>query len=114
MRRVYRDTGYGEVRCPQILDVELWKKSGHWDTYKDNMFFTESEKRTYAVKPMNCPGNVQVFNQGLHSYRAQPIRYGELGSSHRHEPSGALDRKTGLTGRRGAERGDYVGGRSIK
>ncbi|MEF9979373.1 MAG: threonine--tRNA ligase, partial [Thermomonas sp.] len=65
MRKVYRDTDYGEVRCPQILDVELWKKSGHWDNYKDNMFFTESEKRTYAVKPMNCPGHVQVFNQGL-------------------------------------------------
>src|SRR3546814_7305976 len=87
MRRVYRDTGYGEVRCPQILDVELWKKSGHWDNYKDNMFFTESEKRTYAVKPMNCPGHVQVFNQGLHSYRALPIRYGEFGSCHRNEPS---------------------------
>jgi len=90
MRRVYRDTGYGEVRCPQILDVELWKKSGHWDNYKDNMFFTESEKRTYAVKPMNCPGHVQVFNQGLHSYRDLPIRYGEFGSCHRNEPSGAL------------------------
>jgi threonyl-tRNA synthetase len=81
MRRVYRDTGYGEVRCPQILDVELWKKSGHWDNYKDNMFFTESEKRTYAVKPMNCPGHVQVFNQGLHSYRDLPIRYGEFGAA---------------------------------
>ena len=90
MRRVYRDTGYGEVRCPQILDVELWKKSGHWDNYKDNMFFTESEKRTYAVKPMNCPGHVQVFNQGLHSYRDLPIRYGEFGACHRNEPSGAL------------------------
>ena len=90
MRRVYRETGYGEVRCPQILDVELWKKSGHWDNYKDNMFFTESEKRTYAVKPMNCPGHVQVFNQGLHSYRDLPIRYGEFGACHRNEPSGAL------------------------
>jgi threonyl-tRNA synthetase len=90
MRRVYRDTGYGEVRCPQILDVELWKKSGHWDNYKDNMFFTESEKRTYAVKPMNCPGHVQVFNQGLHSYRDLPIRYGEFGACTRNEPSGAL------------------------
>ncbi len=90
MRKVYRDTGYGEVRCPQILDVELWKKSGHWDNYKDNMFFTESEKRTYALKPMNCPGHVQVFNQGLHSYRDLPIRYGEFGSCHRNEPSGAL------------------------
>ncbi len=90
MRRVYRETGYGEVRCPQILDVSLWQKSGHWDNYKDNMFFTESEKRTYAVKPMNCPGHVQVFNQGLHSYRDLPIRYGEFGSCHRNEPSGAL------------------------
>jgi threonyl-tRNA synthetase len=90
MRKVYRDTGYGEVRCPQILDVELWKKSGHWDNYKDNMFFTESEKRTYALKPMNCPGHVQVFKQGLHSYRDLPIRYGEFGACHRNEPSGAL------------------------
>jgi threonyl-tRNA synthetase len=90
MRQVYRDSGYGEVRCPQILDVSLWQKSGHWDNYKDNMFFTESEKRTYAVKPMNCPGHVQVFNQGLHSYRDLPIRYGEFGSCHRNEPSGAL------------------------
>ena len=78
------------MRCPQILDVELWKKSGHWDNYKDNMFFTESEKRTYAVKPMNCPGHVQIFKQGLHSYRDLPIRYGEFGSCHRNEPSGAL------------------------
>ena len=90
MRRVYRDTGYGEVRCPQILDVSLWQKSGHWDNYQDNMFFTESEKRTYALKPMNCPGHVQVFNQGLHSYRDLPIRYGEFGACHRNEPSGAL------------------------
>ncbi|HRO63279.1 threonine--tRNA ligase [Thermomonas sp.] len=90
MRRLYQKTGYGEVRCPQILDVELWKKSGHWDNYKENMFFTESEKRTYAVKPMNCPGHVQVFKQGLRSYRDLPIRYGEFGSCHRNEPSGAL------------------------
>jgi len=90
MRRVYRDSGYREVRCPQILDVSLWKQSGHWDNYKDNMFFTESEKRTYALKPMNCPGHVQVFNSGLHSYRDLPIRYGEFGACHRNEPSGAL------------------------
>lgn len=90
MRGVYRQTGYGEVRCPQILDVSLWQKSGHWDNYQDNMFFTESEKRTYALKPMNCPGHVQVFNQGLHSYRDLPIRYGEFGACHRNEPSGAL------------------------
>ena len=90
MRKVYRSTGYGEVRCPQVLDVALWKQSGHWDNFKDNMFFTESEKRTYALKPMNCPGHIQVFNQGLHSYRDLPIRYGEFGSCHRNEPSGAL------------------------
>jgi threonyl-tRNA synthetase len=90
MRNVYRNSGYQEVRCPQILDVSLWKASGHWDNYKDNMFFTESEKRTYAVKPMNCPGHIQVFNQGLHSYRDLPIRYGEFGACHRNEPSGAL------------------------
>ncbi|KAG1077791.1 hypothetical protein G6F40_016964 [Rhizopus arrhizus] len=90
MRKVYRKTGYGEVRCPQILDVSLWQKSGHWDNYQDAMFFTESEKRTYALKPMNCPGHVQVFNQGLHSYRDLPIRYGEFGASPRNQPSGAL------------------------
>jgi threonyl-tRNA synthetase len=90
MRKVYRDSGYQEVRCPQILDVSLWQRSGHWDNYKENMFFTESEKRTYAVKPMNCPGHVQVFNHGLHSYRDLPIRYGEFGACHRNEPSGAL------------------------
>ncbi len=90
MRNVYRQGGYGEVRCPQILDVSLWKKSGHWDNYQENMFFTESEKRTYAVRPMNCPGHVQIFNQGLHSYRDLPLRYGEFGSCHRNEPSGAL------------------------
>ncbi|MBS7456656.1 threonine--tRNA ligase [Coralloluteibacterium stylophorae] len=90
MRGVYRDSGYQEVRCPQVLDVSLWKQSGHWDNYKENMFFTESEKRTYALKPMNCPGHVQVFNAGLHSYRDLPIRYGEFGACHRNEPSGAL------------------------
>ncbi len=90
MRQVYKDSGYQEVRCPQILDVSLWKKSGHWDNYQENMFFTESEKRTYAVKPMNCPGHVQVYNSGLHSYRDLPIRYGEFGACHRNEPSGAL------------------------
>ncbi|MCE5231743.1 MAG: threonine--tRNA ligase [Mizugakiibacter sp.] len=90
MRGVYRDSGYQEVRCPQILDVSLWQKSGHWDNYKENMFFTESEKRTYAVKPMNCPGHVQIFNSDLRSYRDLPIRYGEFGACHRNEPSGAL------------------------
>ena len=90
MRGVYRRSGYREVKAPQILDVSLWKKSGHWDNYQDNMFFTESEKRQYALKPMNCPGHVQIYNHGLHSYRDLPIRYGEFGGCHRNEPSGAL------------------------
>jgi threonyl-tRNA synthetase len=90
MRRVYRDNGYQEVRCPQILDRSLWEKSGHWEHYKDNMFTTESEKRDYAVKPMNCPGHIQLFNTDVRSYRDLPLRYGEFGSCHRNEPSGAL------------------------
>ncbi len=90
MRRVYRDSGYQEVRAPQVLDVSLWKRSGHWDNYAENMFFTESEKRQYALKPMNCPGHVQIFNAGLRSYRDLPLRYGEFGGCHRNEPSGAL------------------------
>lgn len=90
VRKVYRDSGYQEVRGPQIMDVSLWKKSGHWDNYQENMFFTESEKRTYAVKPMNCPGHVQIYNASLHSYRDLPIRYAEFGGCHRNEPSGAL------------------------
>jgi len=90
MRGVYKSSGYQEIKCPQIMDVSLWKKSGHWDNYADNMFFTESEKREYALKPMNCPGHVQVFNSGLRSYRELPIRYGEFGGCHRNEPSGAL------------------------
>jgi threonyl-tRNA synthetase len=90
MRRVYRDNGYQEVRGPQILDVSLWKRTGHWDNFRDNMFFTESEKRQYAVKPMNCPGHILIFNKGLRSYRDLPLRYGEFGSCHRNEPSGAL------------------------
>ncbi|MCE8015030.1 threonine--tRNA ligase [Halomonas sp. MCCC 1A17488] len=90
MRNVYREGGYQEIRCPQIMDVSLWKKSGHWDNYAENMFFTESEKREYALKPMNCPGHVQVFNSGLRSYRELPVRYGEFGGCHRNEPSGAL------------------------
>ena len=90
VRGVYRQSGYQEVRAPQILDVSLWKKSGHWDNYQENMFFTESEKRTYAVKPMNCPGHVQIYNTNLHSYRDLPVRYGEFGGCHRNEPSGAL------------------------
>jgi len=90
MRGVYRSSGYQEVRGPQVLDVSLWKKSGHWDNYQDNMFFTESEKHTYALKPMNCPGHVQIYNHGLHSYRDLPLRYGEFGACHRNEPSGGL------------------------
>jgi threonyl-tRNA synthetase len=90
VRQVYRKSGYQEVRGPQIMDVSLWKKSGHWDNYQDNMFFTESEKRIYAVKPMNCPGHVQIYNAALHSYRDLPIRYAEFGGCHRNEPSGAL------------------------
>ncbi|MCK0715904.1 threonine--tRNA ligase [Chromohalobacter sarecensis] len=90
MRNVYKDSGYQEIRCPQIMDVSLWQKSGHWDNYAENMFFTESEKREYALKPMNCPGHVQVFNSGLRSYRELPVRYGEFGGCHRNEPSGAL------------------------
>ena len=90
MRRVYQDNGYLEVKCPQILDRTLWEKSGHWENYKDNMFTTESEKHDYAIKPMNCPGHIQIFNTGLRSYRDLPLRYGEFGSCHRNEPSGAL------------------------
>jgi threonyl-tRNA synthetase len=90
MRGVYKKSGYQEIRCPMVLDVSLWKKSGHWDNYAENMFFTESEKHTFALKPMNCPGHVQVYNTGLHSYRELPIRYGEFGGCHRNEPSGAL------------------------
>jgi threonyl-tRNA synthetase len=90
MRNVYRDNGYQEVKCPQILDRSLWEKSGHWENFKDNMFTTESEKREYAIKPMNCPGHIQIFNTGLRSYRDLPLRYGEFGSCHRNEPSGAL------------------------
>ena len=90
MRAVYRDNGYQEIRCPQIIDRVLWEKSGHWEHYKANMFTTESEKHDYAIKPMNCPGHVQVFNADLRSYRELPLRYGEFGSCHRNEPSGGL------------------------
>ncbi|MEY5051207.1 MAG: hypothetical protein RLZZ619_1137, partial [Pseudomonadota bacterium] len=90
MRRVYQDNGYQEVKAPQILDRALWEKSGHWENYKDNMFTTESENRAYALKPMNCPGHVQIYNAGLHSYRELPLRYGEFGQCHRNESSGAL------------------------
>jgi len=90
MRRVLAENGYLEVRTPLVLDVSLWKQSGHWDNFRENMFFTESESRDYAVKPMNCPGHVQIFNQGLKSYRDLPLRLAEFGSCHRNEPSGAL------------------------
>ena len=90
MRRVLGENGYAEVRGPQVLDVSLWKRSGHWDNFRENMFFTESESRDYAVKPMNCPGHVQIYNQGLKSYRDLPLRLAEFGSCHRNEPSGAL------------------------
>src|SRR6266568_1843336 len=90
MRRVYQETGYQEVKCPLILDRSLWEKSGHWENYKENMFFTESEKRDFAIKPMSCPGHVLIFNSDLRSYRELPLRYGEFGSCHRNEPSGAL------------------------
>ncbi|AOU97844.1 threonine--tRNA ligase [Acidihalobacter yilgarnensis] len=90
MRRVYVACGYQEVRSPQVVDVSLWKRSGHWENYKEHMFFTESEKREYALKPMNCPCHVQIFNHALRSYRDLPMRYGEFGACHRNETSGAL------------------------
>jgi len=90
MRRVYRDNGYYEVKGPQILDKTLWEKTGHWDKYRENMFVTESEKRDYALKPMNCPGHILIYKQGVKSYRDLPLRYGEFGNCHRNEPSGGL------------------------
>lgn len=90
MRRVYRLNGYQEVKGPQILEKTLWEKTGHWDKYRDNMFVTESEKRDYALKPMNCPGHILIFKQGIKSYRDLPLRYGEFGQCHRNEPSGGL------------------------
>ncbi len=90
MRKVQQDAGYLEIKTPQVVDRTLWEKSGHWEHYSANMFTTESEKRTYAVKPMNCPCHIQVFNQGLKSYRDLPMRLAEFGSCHRNEPSGAL------------------------
>jgi threonyl-tRNA synthetase len=90
MRKTYQNTGYNEVKAPQIIDVTLWQKTGHWDNYRENMFTTESENRTYALKPMNCPGHVQIYNAGLRSYRDLPLRYGEFGQCHRNESSGAL------------------------
>ncbi len=90
MRKMFRDYDYQEVRTPTVMDKTLWEKSGHWQNYRDNMFVTASESRDYAVKPMNCPGHVQIFNSGLHSYRDLPLRLAEFGSCHRNEPSGSL------------------------
>ena len=90
LRQVYQDEGYLEVKGPQILDQGLWEKSGHWDKYREHMFTTQSEKRDYALKPMNCPGHVLIFKQGIKSYRDLPLRYGEFGQCHRNEPSGGL------------------------
>ncbi len=90
MRRVYRDNGYQEVKGPQILDRTLWEKTGHWDKYRDNMFTTESEKHDFALKPMNCPGHILIFKQGIKSYRELPLRMGEFGQCHRNEPTGGL------------------------
>jgi threonyl-tRNA synthetase len=90
MRKVYQDNGYQEVKGPQIIDKGLWEKTGHWDKYRENMFVTESEKREYALKPMNCPGHILIFKQGIKSYRDLPLRFGEFGACHRNEPSGGL------------------------
>jgi threonyl-tRNA synthetase len=90
MRHKFREYGYAEVKTPTIMDHTLWEKSGHWDNYRENMFVTASENRDYAVKPMNCPGHIQIFNHGLRSYRDLPMRLAEFGSCHRNEPSGAL------------------------
>jgi len=90
MRHTYQINDYQEVKAPQILDASLWGKTGHWENYRENMFVTESENRSYALKPMNCPGHVQIFNSDMRSYRDLPLRYGEFGQCHRNEPSGAL------------------------
>ena len=90
MRKKFVEYEYQEIKTPTVLDKSLWEKSGHWDNYHENMFVTSSENRDYAVKPMNCPGHVQVFNHNLHSYRELPLRLAEFGSCHRNEPSGAL------------------------
>ena len=90
MRAVYRDNGYQEVKGPQLLDKTLWEATGHWDKYRDNMFTTESEKRDYALKPMNCPGHILIFKHGIKSYRDLPLRFGEFGQCHRNEPTGGL------------------------
>src|SRR3546814_13414781 len=104
MRTVYQDNGYQEVKAPQILDLSLWKKTGHWDNYAENMFTTESENRTYGLKPMSCPGHVQIFNAGLHSYRELPMRYGAFGQCQRNEPSGSPHGLMRVPGRTDARR----------
>ena len=90
MRRVYADNGYHEVRGPQIMDKSIWEKTGHWQNFRENMFITHSEERDFAIKPMNCPGHILIYKHGLKSYRDLPLRFGEFGSCHRNEPSGAL------------------------
>ena len=90
MRGIFKDNGYQEVHTPQLIDKSLWEKSGHWDKFGDAMFTTSSENRDYAVKPMNCPAHIQIYNQGLKSYRDLPLRLAEFGSCHRNEPSGTL------------------------
>jgi threonyl-tRNA synthetase len=90
MRHVYQDNGYQEVKAPQILDRSIWEKTGHWENFRDHMFTTESENRSYAIKPMNCPGHLQIYKSDLRSYRDLPLRYGEFGQCHRNEASGAL------------------------
>jgi len=90
MRKILKENSYQEIRTPQVLDKSLWEHSGHWENFRENMFTTHSEERNFAIKPMNCPGHVQVFNQGLKSYRDLPLRLTEFGSCHRNEPSGAL------------------------
>ncbi len=90
IREILKKNNYQEIRTPQAVDRSLWEKSGHWEKFRDDMFTTSSENRTYAIKPMNCPCHVQVFNQGLKSYKDLPIRLAEFGSCHRNEPSGAL------------------------
>ncbi len=90
MRDILNNSGYQEIRTPQVLDKDLWVRSGHWENFRENMFTTNSEERQFAIKPMNCPGHVQVFNQGLRSYRDLPVRLAEFGSCHRNEASGAL------------------------
>ncbi|XVW81443.1 threonine--tRNA ligase [Candidatus Profftella armatura] len=90
MRKIYKYNGYKEIKTPQMLDLSLWKKTGHWENYKDNMFTTKSENRFYALKPMNCPGHIQIYNSNFHSYRDLPLRFGEFGQCHRNESSGSL------------------------